>query len=461
MSSALPVREFKGLRKALLTFQLTLPRAAVGMLAAILSSNFNRITILALGVTAVVVTTMLGCYQFMSPFQVIFGRMADRFPVFGYRRSPYIIGGLVVSAIAIALLPVAANAMGAGHIGGFVAGFSLLFVFGVGFCMIGVTHLSLIADVVPEKERGLQMALTWIMLIVSMIVSLRVLGKVMPEYDYSVMREAYAMTIPIAFVLALLGVLGVEKRMTKPQIQHLTQIAEDEAGPQTGFVKATIDFLKQAAGQKDTQNFFLFIFFAMFGIYLQDNILEVFGAEVMGLTVGETGKFQQIWGMGSLAGMLLMGLLTRFASVSKRFAIISGMFGVIASFLVLAYASATVSSSWVLASLFAFGFFNGFFVVGTLSAMLDMTTEKDRGGYMGLWGLALAYAMGLGSIVGGALVSGIIETEILRAEIGYMGIFILEAVLVLIGMRFVLKVNSDRFSQLDAKSLAAAMEADQ
>lgn len=92
--------------------------------------------------------------------------------------------------------------------------------------------------------------------------------------------------------------------------------------------------------------------------------------------------------------------------------------------------------------------------------MLDMTTEKDRGAYMGLWGLALAYAMGLGSLVGGALVSSTIETGILTASTGYAGIFLLEAALVLVGLYFVLKVNPEMFSTLNDEAMTAAMEAD-
>lgn len=199
------------IRKIILTLQLTLPRATTGMLSAVLSSNFNRISIYEMGITAVIITTMLGLYHFLSPFQVIFGRLADRVPIFGLRRSPYILAGLTLSALVVAFLPPVALAMSAGHIWAFVLGFCMLILFGVGFCASGVTHLSLIADVVAEKERGLQVALTWIILITSMILTLRFLGILMPEYDYDRMREIYAWFVPVIFGVTLLGLLGVEK----------------------------------------------------------------------------------------------------------------------------------------------------------------------------------------------------------------------------------------------------------
>ena len=36
---------------------------------------------------------------------MIYGRIADRAPLFGYHRSPYIIFGMLLSAVAVSLLP--------------------------------------------------------------------------------------------------------------------------------------------------------------------------------------------------------------------------------------------------------------------------------------------------------------------------------------------------------------------
>jgi len=85
--------------------QLTLPRAAVGWLFAIISSNYNRISIHELGIAAISVTTLVGLCHFLSPFQMVFGRLADRRPILGFRRSPYALLGLLLSATAVAGLP--------------------------------------------------------------------------------------------------------------------------------------------------------------------------------------------------------------------------------------------------------------------------------------------------------------------------------------------------------------------
>lgn len=74
---------------ALKVLRLALPKLGVGWMFALLTSNFNRVSIVELGVMAIIVTTMIGLHHFLSPFQVVWGRIADSHPVFGLRRTPY------------------------------------------------------------------------------------------------------------------------------------------------------------------------------------------------------------------------------------------------------------------------------------------------------------------------------------------------------------------------------------
>ena len=446
------------LYKVILTFQLTLPRAATGWLFAILTSNYNRIAIHELGIAAVTVTALLGLYHFLSPFQVVFGRLADRFPILGYRRSPYILLGLLLSSLAVAGLPTATLAMSEGAALGYAGVFALLVLFGVGFAMSGVTHLSLVADVVPPQRRGLQVALIWAMLLIGMIVSLAFIRSFMPEYDFERMQLLYTLTIPIVVSVTLLSLLGVETRVGGGH--GAAERGDPHGGSHDNPATALWRFVKDAAVVPSTRNFFLFILVAMVGINMQDNILEVFGAEVLDMTVGETGRFQQLWGGGALAGMLLMGLLTMRLRVSKLTAITAGVAGIFASLCLLAWASFAVSARAVTAALVGFGFFNGFFLVGALTAMMEMTTVEDRGAYMGIWGLGISLANGVASIAGGALVSGLIETGLMSAARGYGAIFLLEAALVLYALTFIRRVDTGQFQRITRGGISGALAAD-
>ena len=446
------------LRRVLLAAQLTLPRAAVGWLFALLTSNYNRIAIHELGIAAVTITALLALYHFLSPFQVVFGRLADRLPIFGYRRSPYVLLGLLCSALAVAGLPSATLAMSQGLVSGQLAVLLLLVLFGIGFAMSGVSHLSLVADVVPERRRGLQVALIWTMLLVGMIVSLAFIRAFMPVFDYARMQQLYLLSIPVVVGLTLLGLLGVERRL--PAGARSAGAAAEKREGSEASAATLMQFVRSAAAAGTTRNFFLFIFVALMGIGVQENILEVFGAEVLGMTVGETGRFQQLWGSGALVGMFVMGAATQRWSLSKHSVILAGTLGIAASLALLAWAALTADATLVHAALIAFGLFNGFFLVGSLTAMMELTTAAERGAYMGLWGLSLALANGFASIVGGGLVSGLIETGLTSAQVGYAGIFLLEALLMLASLRFIRKVDIGAFRRIRKDGLAGAMAMD-
>ena len=147
-------------------------------------------------------------------------------------------------------------------------------------------------------------------------------------------------------------------------------------------------------------------------------------------------------------------------AIPSRSAIAVGILGIAASLAAVATGAFAAGSSIVLAALVAFGFFNGFFLVGSLTTMMEMTTEQDRGSYMGLWGLSLALANGFASIVGGALVTGFIESGLVRATAGYGGIFLLEAALMLVGLYFILKVDTRRFHRVSGKGMTRTLAAD-
>ncbi len=384
--------------------------------------------------------------------------MADRLPIFGYRRSCYVLLGLLCSSVAVAGLPQATFAMSEGSALGQLGVLLLLLLFGIGFAMAGVSHLSLVADVVPAHRRGLQVALIWAMLLVGMIVSLAFIRAFMPVFDPERMQQLYLLTIPVVIGLTLLGLVGVEKRRRREDLAE-APTAKTVEGAESA-VAAFFRFLRTAAEGRTTRSFFLFIFIALMGIGIQENILEVFGAEVLGMTVGETGRFQQLWGGGALVGMFVMGAATMRWSLPKSAIINAGVAGIAAGLALLAWAASTADAALVLTALIVFGLFNGFFLVGSLTAMMDLTTPEDRGAYMGLWGLSLALANGFASIIGGALVTGLIETGLTSARDGYAGIFLLEALLMLGSLHFIRKVDIRQFQGIRREGLTEALARD-
>ena len=85
--------------------RLTLPKIGIGWMFALLSVNFNRVAIGELGAAAVIVTALSGMHYFLSPFQVVVGRFADRRPLLGLRRTPLLLLSALVASLVFPALP--------------------------------------------------------------------------------------------------------------------------------------------------------------------------------------------------------------------------------------------------------------------------------------------------------------------------------------------------------------------
>ena len=415
---------FGFLRAIVKTFRLALPKLGVGWMFALLTINFNRIAIHELAITAVIITTMLGLHYFLSPFQVISGRIADRFPIAGYRRTPYLLISSIVGSLIFLALPSTVHAMGDGAVSAFVAGFALLILYGVCIALMGDAHHSLIAEVTESKSRGAVISVVWTFTIISTIIASVIMQQVLPEYSAAGMQRLYNLTPFIVIGSTLLGVIGMEKRLNGEELKAAIVKAKQVA-PAGNPLRAAATVLRN---NSQARGFFAFVFVAIFSIFLQDNILEVFGAEVFDMSLEETSGFQQIWGGGVLIGMIVMGILSAILTVSKRKIALLGCVGTAAGMVLLAGASLFQVAALVTPALFLMGLFTGFFNVGSLSMMMDMTVEGATGLYMGLWGMAQAFGNGASSFGSGALHTGLIESGLFTPGIAYFGIFAIEAI---------------------------------
>jgi BCD family chlorophyll transporter-like MFS transporter len=458
MSSLSPV--LQALRGMVKTLRLALPKIGVGWMFALLTIDFNRVAIVELGISALLISTMLGLHHFLSPFQVIVGRVADRFPIAGLRRTPYLILGSIIASLLFLLLPTTAQAMSAGSPPAYAGGFALFVLFGIAIAMIGDSHHALIAEATTPRNRGGVIAFVWTLTILSTIVAAIVMNIVRPSYSPEAMQRLYNLSPFIVIGSTLLGVLGLERRLRGTELA--TALAKARAATPAGNPLGVATRLLQA--NRHARGFFAFIFVAILAIFLQDNILEVFGAEVFGLSVAETTRFQPTWGSGVLLGMILMGLASLFLPVAKKTIALVGCGGTAVGMMVLAAAAFTQQVALVSPALLLMGFFTGLFNVGALSMMMDMTIEGATGLYMGLWGVAQAFGTGLASVGGGALHSGLIATGWLSPSLAYGAIFTLEAVGMAGAGVILLSLSVQQFytqhqASLTQRNLTGALEA--
>ncbi len=423
------------------TLRIALPKVGVGWMFALLTIDFNRIAIVELGIAAIIVTTLLSLHYFLSPFQVVIGRFADTHPLFGYRRTPYLVAASVLSSLLFLFLPTVVHGIAAGSMLALSLSIVLFVLFGLCMAAVGDSYHSLIAEVTTERTRSGVIAVVWITMILSTILAAVVMNKVRPTYTPEAMQDLYNLTPLIVIGCTLIGVWGIEKRLGPEEMRASAQQARLAAPPGNPLAIAWRTVQRNA----ETRAFFLFVFISIFAIFLQDNILEVFGAEVFGMTVAETTRFQPTWGSGVLLGMIVMGIVSVAARISKRSIVVIGCVGTAIGMITLALASLLGLRGLVLPALFGMGLFTGIFNIGALSLMMEMTVPGATGLYMGLWGMSQVMAQGLASIGSGVLHTTLVEDGLLSPAAAYGMIFGIEAAGLLTAAAIVLGVSTVRF----------------
>lgn len=457
------------------TLRLSIIRVGIGWMFALLTFNFNRVSITDLGAVAVIVTTLIGLHHFLSPFQVFWGRLADRYPIAGYRRTPYIIvSALLGSLVFLALPELAINLsklalhpdrlaviLDTQSVGALATALLLFLVFGLAMSANGTATFALVAEVTDTRERGFVIAVTQTVLILSAIVSAGVAKEIMPTYTPEQMQFLYNLTPFIAVGSTLLGVLGIERRISREEhtallAREAEEAAQRKAARQPGKAGGLLG-LPTGMPRKQTGGFFAFVLLAIMGIFLQDTILEVFGGEVFGLSVGETTSFTQTWGGGVLFGMLLIGLNTVFMPLSKKLIATLGGLGTALGLGLLAAASLSLQPALLQPALLLMGVSVGFFNVGAMSMMMEMTVEGQTGVYMGLWGMAQGLGNGLANIAAGGLHTLLIESALLLPSVAYGAIFGLEALLMLAAIAVLRFISPQEFQRIAYRDMTAAM----
>ncbi len=134
----------KFLHLSLKALRLSLVRVGIGWMFALLAFNFNRISLVELGASGIIVTTLIGMHHFLSPFQVFWGRLADRASLFGYRRTPYILLGALVGSLVFLTLPSLAIALGSRELWAIPVAAVLFLLFGLAMAANGTATFALL-----------------------------------------------------------------------------------------------------------------------------------------------------------------------------------------------------------------------------------------------------------------------------------------------------------------------------
>ena len=134
--------------------QLGLVHVAVAMTLVPINSTLNRVMIKELALSATLVAILASLPYLFSPIQVAIGSYSDRHPIFGLRRTPYILAGLVLCVIGVIVSPQVAFLLSQNFWLGILAGVFAFGAWGMGYNLSAVSYLSLATELSGENEIG-------------------------------------------------------------------------------------------------------------------------------------------------------------------------------------------------------------------------------------------------------------------------------------------------------------------
>ena len=418
--------------------RLSLFQVSVGMAAVLLTGTLNRVMIVELWVPASLVAFMVALPLVFAPFRALIGFKSDNYRSFiGWRRVPYIWYGSLLQFGGLAIMPFALLVLSGDTRGGspvwgqYGAALAFLLV-GAGMHITQTAGLALATDLAKPENRPRVVALLYVMLLVGMVLSAIVLGALLDDFSAKRLIQVVQGAAVLTVALNLVALWKQEARDPKRTAHHL---------PKTRFRDAWRSF---GEGGRPTR-LLVAVALGAAAFSMQDILLEPYGGEILGLSVGATTTLTALLAGGTLVGL---GLAARLLSRGHDAHRLAG-FGAVAG--VFAFSAVIFSAPMEAPFLFrlgtaAIGFGGGLFAVGTMTAAMALARDGNSGMAVGAWGAVHATATGgaialggaLRDVVGGMAEQGLLGQALIHPSVGYsvvyhVEIFLLFAALVAIG----------------------------
>ena len=417
--------------------QLGLLHVAVAMTLVPINSTLNRVMIKELALSATLVALLASLPYLFSPVQVAIGSFADRHPILGLRRTPYIAVGLLLCVLGVVAAPQAAFLMTENFWGGLLAGGLAFGAWGMGYNLSSVSYLSLASELSGEKGRARTIAVMFFMMIASIILTAIALSRMVEPYTPAALVRAFWSVGLAALVLGMLGLVKLESRTASAP-------AHAEAYS-WGQLARTIFHNRQA------RLFFIYMIILLSAILGQDILLEPYGAEAFGMSVQQTTRITSLWGGCVLAALVVAGLLE--GRVAKRRVAQVGGVGALLGFALISVSGPIASQGLFYGGILLLGVGTGLSTVSNLSLMLDMTTPGNVGLYIGAWGMANAFARLTGSLLSGALRDSVAQLAG-GALAGYVAVFSVMALMLLASLWLLNRIHVGQFRQRASQQMS-------
>ena len=401
--------------------RLSLFQISVGMAMVMLIGTLNRVMIVELHVSASIVSIMVALPVLFAPLRALIGHRSDNHrSEIGWRRVPYIwigsllqFGGFSVMPFALLVLAGAGQAAQApAWFGPLAAGVAFLLV-GSGMHTVQTAGLALATDLSPPAKHPQVVGLMYVMLLVGMMGSALLFGPLLA--DYSPGRLIQVVQGAAILTLALNVVAMWKQEPRSRQRRPGTPVAES-FGQAWQLLGQTPQWLRRLAA----------LALGTMGFAMEDVLLEPYGGQVLGLTVGQTTLLTATFAGGGLIGFAWASRVLSRGTDPLRMAALGVAIGVLAFAMVIAAGSIGSAALFSLGA-FAIGLGGGLFGHGTLTATMQSAPPGRAGLALGAWGAVQATAGGLALGLGGVLRDAF--DWLTRGTGGYAAVYSLEAVM--------------------------------
>jgi MFS transporter, BCD family, chlorophyll transporter len=394
-------------------------QAAIGAVVVLLTTTINRVIVVELALPALIpgllVALHFGVQLILRPR---LGHGSDQHG----RRTPWILGGLLVCAVSgvgvAASIPVMANNM---VLGVALAALASM-VLGAGVSASGTPLLALMSERAKPSQRAGAAAITWILMIVGIIITAATSGSLLDPYSHGRLIAIAGGIGGVGLLVGWLATLGVEKG-PRPIMPAVTTSG-------TGTGNPFLETLRTVWAEPAARLFSSFIFLAMFAYSAQDLILEPFAGIAFGMTPGESTKLSGAHHGGVLVGMILTALIARRSGQLRHWAA-AGCLASGGAYLALVMSPTFAGVQAFTLIVVMLGLSNGVFAIGAIGSMMALTgdrTDGRAGLRLGVFGAAQALAYAVGTLSGAAGVD--VARAVFDSPVrGYLAVFAVQSVL--------------------------------
>ena len=377
--------------------RLSLFQVSVGMALVLLVGTLNRVMIVELKVPAALVAMMVALPVLYAPFRALVGFRSDTHrSALGWRRVPFMWMGTLIQFGGLAVMPFALLVLSGGGtssqwpswVG--PAGAALAFlVVGAGLHTTQTAGLALTTDLVPVESQPRVVGLMYVMLLLGSIASALIFGALLSDFSPARLVQVIQGSAVVTVVLNSLALWKQESRRPRG-------MAPPPEPPTFGEAwRCYLD-------GDGARHRLLAIALGTMAFGMQDVLLEPYGGQVLGMSVGDTTLLTAALAGGGLLGFgLASAILSRGADPARMS--IAGAWVGVPAFAVVMLASTLQSVAIFSLAVLAIGFGAGLFSHGTLTITMNRAPRDQTGLALGAWGAVQATAAGVAVATGGIL----------------------------------------------------------